>query len=318
MTQSLPWFIARRLVLLAVTLFAVSILIFIITRVLPGDVATMILGQYATPEDLATLRHRLGLDQPAVVQFVTWLGAALTGDFGVSTRFQLPISEVLREPLRNSALLGAVGILFAVPTGLGLGLFCAVRRGSVWDHVISGFTVFMAAMPEFVTGGLLVIVFSTWLGWLPPFAGNGGANSLAGSARELILPVLSLSLVILAYILRMMRASAAEILASPFVKAAILKGLGRRRIFLRHVLPMALGPTLAVTALSIGWMAGGLVVVESLFGFPGIGRLLVFAIQNRDVPLLQAISLIAACLYAVANLGADVAQRLLDPRTALA
>jgi peptide/nickel transport system permease protein len=316
-TQSLPWFIARRLVLLAVTLLAVSILIFVITRVLPGDVATMILGQYATPEDLVTLRRRLGLDQPAVMQFITWLGAALHGDFGLSTRFQLPISDVLREPLRNSAVLGAAGVLFAVPTGLVLGLFCALRRGSIWDHLISGFTVFMAAMPEFVTGGLLVIVFSTWLGWLPPFAGSGGSQSLGRSAVELILPVASLSLVILAYILRMMRASAAEILASQFVKAAILKGLGRRRIFLRHVLPMALGPTLAVTALSIGWMAGGLVIVESLFGFPGIGRLLVFAIQNRDVPLLQAISLVVASVYAVANLGADVAQRLLDPRTAL-
>jgi peptide/nickel transport system permease protein len=316
-TQSLPWFIARRLVLLAVTLLAVSILIFVITRVLPGDVATMILGQYATPEDLATLRGRLGLDQPAVIQFLSWLGAALTGDFGVSTRFQLPVSDVLRQPLRNSALLGTVGVLFAVPAGLALGLFCAVRRGSIWDHLISGVTVFMAAMPEFVTGGLLIIVFSTWLGWLPPFAGNSESPSLARSASELILPVASLSLVILAYILRMMRASAAEILASQFVKSAILRGLSRHRIFLRHVLPMALGPTLAVTALSIGWMAGGLVIVESLFGFPGIGRLLVFAIQNRDVPLLQAISLIVASVYAVANLGADVAQRLLDPRMAL-
>jgi peptide/nickel transport system permease protein len=315
-TQSLSWFIARRLALLAVTLLAVSILIFVITRVLPGDVATMILGQYATPEDLATLRRRLGLDQPAFMQFIIWLGAALHGDFGISTRFQLPISDVLRAPLRNSAVLGAAGVLFAVPTGLVLGLFCALRRGSIWDHLISGFTVFMAAMPEFVTGGLLVIVFSTWLGWLPPFAGSG-SQSLTSSAIELILPVASLSLVILAYILRMMRASATEVLASQFVKAAILKGLGRRRIFLRHVLPMALGPTLAVTALSIGWMAGGLVIVESLFGFPGIGRLLVFAIQNRDVPLLQAISLVVASVYAVANLGADVAQRLLDPRTAL-
>ena len=318
MTQSLPWFVIRRLLMLVVTLFAVSLVIFVITRVLPGDVATMILGQYATPEDLATLRRRLGLDQPASLQFITWLVAALHGDFGMSTRFQLPIAEVLRQPLRNSAVLGAAGVLFAVPTGLVLGLFCALRRGSIWDHLISGVTVFMAAMPEFVTGGLLVIVFSTWLGWLPPFAGSGGSQSLAQSASELILPVAALSLVILAYILRMMRASAAEVLASEYVKAAILKGLGRRRIFLRHVLPMALGPTLAVTALSIGWMAGGLVVVESLFGFPGIGRLLVFAIQNRDVPLLQTISLVVAGVYAVANLGADVAQRLLDPRTSIA
>ena len=312
--RSVAFFVARRLVLLVVTLFAVSALVFVVTRILPGDVATMILGQYATPEDLATLRRRLGLDQPALVQFLHWLAAMLGGDFGLSTRFQLPVSEVMREPLRNSALLAAAGIAFAVPVGLALGTFCAIRRGSAWDHIVSGATVFAAAMPEFVTGGILIVVFSTWLGWLPPFAGGNGSDSIGQSISELVLPVLSLSLVILGYILRMMRTSAGEVLDSEFVKAAVLKGLDTRRILLFHVLPIALGPTLAVIALSIGWMAGGLVVVESLFGFPGIGRLLVFAIQNRDMPLLQTITLVVATVYALANLCADVAQRLLDPR----
>jgi peptide/nickel transport system permease protein len=314
MVRSIAFFVARRLVLLVVTLFAVSALVFVVTRILPGDVATMILGQYATPEDLATLRRRLGLDQPALVQFLHWLAAMLGGDFGLSTRFQLPVSEVMREPLRNSALLAAAGIAFAVPVGLAFGTFCAIRRGSAWDHIVSGATVFAAAMPEFVTGGILIVVFSTWLGWLPPFAGGNGSDSIGRSISELVLPVLSLSLVILGYILRMMRTSAGEVLDSEFVKAAVLKGLDKRRILLFHVLPIALGPTLAVIALSIGWMAGGLVVVESLFGFPGIGRLLVFAIQNRDVPLLQTITLVVAAVYALANLCADVAQRLLDPR----
>jgi peptide/nickel transport system permease protein len=311
-------FLLRRTALLLLTLLGVSVLIFVITRVLPGDVATMILGQFATPEDLATLRTRLGLDRPATVQFFHWLGDILRGDLGLSTRFQQPIAVVLREPLRNSIILAAAGVLVAVPLGLVLGLFCALRRNSAWDHAISGTMVFAAAMPEFVTGGILIVVFSTWLGWLPPFASTGGQASLSGSVKELILPVASLSLVILAYILRMMRASAIEVLDSQFVKAAILKGLSRRRVFLFHVLPAALGPTLAVIALSVGWMAGGLVIVESLFGFPGIGRLLVFAIQNRDVPLLQAIALIIAAVYALANLCADLAQRFLDPRTAQA
>ena len=211
-------------------------------------------------------------------------------------------------------MLASAGILFAAPLGLALGLICALRRNSPLDYAISSVTIFAAAMPEFVTGGLMIIVFSTWLGWLPPFAGTGSARTLAQSVSELILPVLALSLVILAYILRMMRASAAEVLDSSFVKAALLKGLDRRRVIAFHVLPVAIGPTLSVIALSIGWMAGGLVIVESLFGYPGLGRLLVFVIRNRDIPLLQSIALIIAAVYAMANLCADIGQRMLDPR----
>lgn len=298
------------------TLVAVSAMIFSITQLLPGDVATMIMGMQATPQDLATIRAQLGLDQPAIVQFGQWLGGVLQGDLGVSTRFQRPVVEILGPPLRNSLVLATAGILFAVPLGLALGLICALRRNSPLDYTISSISIFAAAMPEFVTGGLMIIVFSTWLGWLPPFAGSAGATTLGQSVSELILPVLSLSFVILAYILRMMRASVTEALQSAFVKAALLKGLDRRRVILFHVLPVALGPTLSVIALSIGWMAGGLVVVESLFGYPGIGRLLVFVIRNRDIPMLQAISLIIAAVYAIANLAADVGQRLLDPRVA--
>lgn len=309
-------FVLRRLMMLVATLFAVSVLIFTITQLLPGDVATMILGLQATPQDLATLRRQLGLDQPALVQFGLWLGGVLQGDLGMSTRFQRPVSDVIWPALKNSALLTGAGILFAVPLGLGLGVFCALRRNSLLDRAVSSASVFAAAMPEFVTGGLLVIVFSTWLGWLPPFAGAGTGRSVAQAASELILPVLSLSFVILAYILRMMRASTIEVLDSPFVKAAVLKGLSKRRVLFFHVLPVALGPTLSVIALSIGWMAGGLVIVESLFGYPGLGRLLVFVIRNRDIPLLQAIALIIAAVYALANLAADVAQRLIDPRVA--
>lgn len=309
-------FLLRRLVLLGVTLLAVSVLIFSITQLLPGDVATMILGMSATPEDLATLRRQLGLDQPAVTQYLRWLGSLLQGDLGVSTRFRRPVVEILAEPIARSAVLAGAGVLFAVPLGVGLGLACALRRGGLLDQVVSAITIFAAAMPEFVTGGLMIVVFSSWLGWLPPFVTIGPAESAWQAMVELFMPVAALSLVILGYILRMMRASAIEVLESPFVKAAILKGLGRGRIILVHVLPLSLGPTLSVIALSVGWMAGGLVIVESLFGYPGIGRLLVFAIQNRDVPLLQAITLLVAALYAVANLAADLAQRTLDPRAA--
>jgi|ERR1700687_1564784 len=307
-------FVLQRLALLLLTLLAVSVMIFGITQILPGDVATMILGMQATPQDLATIRAQLGLDQPAIVQFGRWLVGVLQGDLGMSTRFQRPVVDILGPPLRNSIILASAGVLFAVPAGLALGLICALRRNSSLDYVVSSVAIFLAAMPEFVTGGLMIIVFSTWLGWLPPFASAGSAQTLAQSVSELILPVLALSFVILAYILRMMRASVTEVLDSAFVKAALLKGLDRRRVILFHVLPVALGPTLSVIALSIGWMAGGLVIVESLFGYPGIGRMLVFVIRNRDIPLLQAISLIVAGVYAFANLAADLGQRLLDPR----
>jgi peptide/nickel transport system permease protein len=307
-------FLIRRLLLLCATLLAVSFLIFGVTQLLPGDVATMILGMSATPEDLATLRSRLGLDQPAMTQYLSWLEAVLRGDFGPSTRFSRPVVEVLAEPLRRSAILGLVGSLVAMPAGVWLGMHCALRRDGVFDRTVSGAAIFAAAMPEFVTGGLLIIVFSGLLRWLPAFASTSANKSWEQSASELIMPVAALSLMILAYILRMMRASAIEVLASGYVKAAILKGLPRGRIIRAHVLPLALGPTLQVIALSVGWMAGGLVIVESLFGYPGIGRLLMFAIQNRDVPLLQAITIIIAATYAVANLIADLAQRALDPR----
>jgi peptide/nickel transport system permease protein len=314
--STLPAFFGRRIVLLLLTLWAVSILIFAITRLLPGDVATMILGMSATEQDLATLRHQMGLEQPAVTQYLNWLGGLLQGDLGMSLRFQRPIAEVLRQPLENSAILGIAGTLFAMPLGIGLGVLSALWRGSLFDRVVSGISLFAAAMPEFVTGGILIVVFSSWLGWLPAFAGASDDPSLGQRAAELIMPILALSFVIIAYILRMTRASVVETLDSDFVRAAVLKGISWPRIIFHHVLPVSLGPTLQVIALSVGWIASGLVVVESLFGISGVGRLLVFAIQNRDIPLLQTICLIVAGVYAVANMAADLGQRVLDPRVA--
>lgn len=313
--MSLPVFVLRRLVLLAVTLLCVSLIIFAITQVLPGDVATMIMGQSATPEDLAMIRKQLGLDRPATVQYLDWLGGALSGDLGISTRFSQPVASLLWERIVNTAKLAGAGLAIAVPLGIGLGIFAALRAGRPIDHVLSTATLFGTAMPEFVTGAVLIIVFATWLGWFPPFSAIEAGMGAGAQLHRLVLPAVSLSLVILAYILRMMRASLIEVIGSPYIRAAVLNGLPRYRVILRHALPTALGPTLTVLALSIGWMVGGLVIVENMFGYPGIGRLLVFAIQNRDIPLIQAISLLAATAYALANLLADVAGRMLDPRT---
>ena len=313
--MSLVAFVLRRLVLFVATLFAVSVLIFALTQVLPGDVATMILGMSATPEDLATLRRQMGLGRPAVIQYLDWFASVLAGDLGISTRFKQPVTALLGERLLNSAKLAGVGLMLAIPSGVFLGVVAGLRHGRITDHVLSAVTLFGAAMPEFVTGAVMIVLFSTWLGWFPPFSAIEAGMGVPEQAHRLVLPAFALNLVILAYVLRMMRASMIEVMASPYVLAAVLRGLPGRIVIVRHALPTALGPTITVMAISIGWMFGGLVIVESMFGYPGLGRLLVFAIQNRDMPLVQAISLVVAAIFALANLLADVLHRVLDPRT---
>lgn len=308
-------FVGRRLLLLLFTLLAVSLLIFTLTQVLPGDVATMILGMSATPEDLATLRERLGLNEPFWHQYGLWLGNALHGDLGMSTRFERPVTELIGDRLANSAILGGLGLAIAVPIGIGCGILAALKPQGAFDQTASSVTIFAIALPEFVTGALLIMIFSTWLGWFEPFSALDSTVTGWERVSRFVLPALALSFVVLGYILRMVRAEMIKALRSPFVRTAQLKGLKRRTIILRHALPLAMGPAVTVIALCLGWIAGGLVVVESMFGFPGLGRLLVFAIQNRDVPLIQAISLIVAALYAGGNLLADLVQRWLDPRT---
>lgn len=309
-------FVLRRFVGMATTLFAVAVLVFAITQLLPGDVATMMLGMSATEEDLVTLRVQMGLDQPAWLQFIRWFGGLLHADLGVSQRYHKPVLEVLREPVARSAMLGGIGALVSIPLGLVLGAYCGARRGGAADRILSGGALFAAAMPEFVTGGVLIVVLSSWLGLLPAFAGAQADAGFGRRAAELVMPVTCLSLVLIAYILRMMRASVSTTLASEFVRAARLKGLSRRRIFVHHVLPISLGPTLQVIALSVGWLASGLVIVENLFGIPGIGRLLVFAIQNRDVALVQAITLLVALCFSLSSFCADAIHRAVDPRVA--
>jgi peptide/nickel transport system permease protein len=306
-------FVARRLALLIVTLLAVSVLIFSVTQVLPGDVATMALGTSATPEDLATLRGQLGLDRPAITQYADWLGGILRGDLGTSTRFRMPVAPILFDRLVNSAWLSAVGLFFAIPLGIGLGTLTGLRPNKPMDHIVSTGMLFVAAMPEFVTGAFLILVFSTWLGWFPPFSAIEGGMTLPQIVLRLILPALSLSFVIMAYMLRMTRATMIETMASPYIRAAVLRGLPNSAIVVRHALPNVAGPTVAVIALSIGWLAGGLVIVENMFGYPGLGRLLVFAVQNRDIPVIQASSLVMAAAYAIANLCDDLLQRLINP-----
>ncbi|SRR5579884_121704 len=317
-------FLMRRLALLVITLWLTSVCIFAVTAVLPGDVATMILGQSATPQDLATLRRQMGLDQPLLVQYLRWFGGVLQGDLGHSLRTGgcgvqfctegVRVSTLLVQRSTNSALLAAAALLIGVPISVGLGVLAAVRRDTWIDRLVAVFTLAWISMPEFVTGVLLIIVFSTWLRLLPALSIANPNASVLDSLHLLILPALTLALVMLAHTARMTRASMIEELRSNYVRTALLKGLPRRTVIFKHALRNALVPTATVIAMNIGWLMGGLIVVETVFAYPGLGQLVTFAISSRDVPLLQGVALLIAAVYSLSNLAADLIYTYLNPK----
>ncbi len=307
-------FLVRRVALMLVTLLAISVLIFAITQVLPGDVATAILGQQATPEDLATLRAKLGLDQPAAVRYVEWLGGIVHGDLGTSLRMGVPVGTLILQRLERSLVLAGFAFCLGVPVAILLGVIAGTLRDRIPDHLISVATLISVSVPEFVTGAVLIVVFASWLHLLPPSSLIDPGAGLFASLRFLVLPSLTLMLVMLAHTARMTRASMIEVLGSNYIRTAILKGLPWHEVIVRHALRNALLPTITVVAMNVGWLIGGLVVVESVFSYPGLGRLLIEAIQSRDAPLLQAIALLVAASYALANLLADILYAQLNPR----
>lgn len=307
-------FLVRRFAFMLFTLWLVSVVTFGVTQLLPGDVATAILGQNATPEDLAQLRTDLGLDRPAPVRYVEWLGGALHGDLGKSLRLNVAAGPLIWERLQHSLLLGGLAFAAAVPLALGLGVIAGLWRDRLPDYIVSVGTLIAVSMPEFVTGALLIVVFASWLNLLPPTSMPATMLPPHEAIRFLILPVLTLTLVMLAHTARMTRVSMIEVMTSPYVRTAVLKGLPWRTVVLRHALRNALLPSITVIALNTGWLIGGLVVVENVFGYAGLGRLLIEAIQERDVIVLQAVALIVAAIYALANLAADLLYTQLDPR----
>lgn len=307
-------FLLRRLALLVVTLVVTSMAIFTVTELLPGDVATAILGQQATPEDLATLRATLGLTRPAPVRYVSWLGSALHGDLGTSLRLGVPVGPLILQRLARSLVLAGLAFLLGVPLAIGLGVVAGIERDRLADQAISVGTLVAVSLPEFVTGAILIVVFSSWLHLLPPSSLIDPGASALQSLRFLVLPAIALTLVMLAHIARMTRASMIEVLSAAYIRTAILKGLPWHEVILRHALPNALLPTITIVAMNVGWLIGGLIVVETVFGYPGLGRLLIDAVENRDVPLLQAIALLIAGCYAVSNLLADLLYARLNPR----
>ncbi|OLB79706.1 MAG: peptide ABC transporter permease [Actinobacteria bacterium 13_2_20CM_2_71_6] len=297
----------KRLGFGALILWAVSVVVFLATQALPGDAAHAILGREATPERLAALRAQLHLGQPLPAQYLSWLRGIVTFDPGTSLANGLPVSAYLGPRIGNSLLLMLCAALVSTPIALLLGTWSALRRDRFVDHATALGTLVLAALPEFVVGIVLVIVFATGVFHALPavFVADGSAPVWADPA-QLVLPTLTLVLAIGPYIVRMMRATMVEVLESEYVQQARLKGLSERTVLLRHALPNALGPVVQVIALQLAWLAGGVVVVEFLFRYPGIGFALVDAVNNRDLPVVQALSLLIAGVYIVVNLLADL------------
>lgn len=307
-------YVARRLGLVLLTLLISSVLIFIVTQILPGDVAKAVLGRFATPAALQAMRAKLGLDRSLPMQYGSWLVRYVQGDWGVSLSTGEPVLNLVAARLRNSGMLALVAFVMYVPLGILLGLLAALRRNRVADQIISITSLAFIGLPEFVTGVVLIAVFALKLNWLPASSAITPDSGLLEALPRLILPGITVSLVSLAYITRMTRAATAEVLSTDYVRSAYLKGLHPARVLFTHVLRNSLLPTVTVIAIGIGWLIGGLIVTESLFSYPGLGRLLLFAIQRRDIPLLQAITLLLVIVFSVSNLLADLLYAVLNPR----
>ena len=307
-------YILRRIGFIVLTLILASIIIFAATQLLPGDVAQVMLGKFATPQALENLREELGLNDPAHVQYVNWLKDFVTGDWGISMVSRQPVRPLIAARLRNSAMLAGVALLFYVPVGIILGVIAALRREKALDQIISGFSMAFVGLPEFVTGLLLISGLAFGLGLFPANSSIAPGLSFGAALPSLILPAITVSLTGLGYITRMTRASTIDVLTMDYVRGADLKGMPGARVLGRHVLRNSLLPTVTVIAMGIGYLIGGLIIAESVFGYPGLGRLVVYGIQRRDVIMIQACSMVIVTVYSVSNLIADILYSILNPR----
>jgi peptide/nickel transport system permease protein len=298
------------------TLFLVSVVVFAATQALPGDTARAILGKEAAEKGrYEALRKQLGLDKPMSEQYLNWLEGVVTGDLGDSLVQGEPVTQLIGRRVANTFTLVIIAALLSVPISLLLGSITALRRDSKFDVTVTIGSLSLAALPEFVIGIALLLLFATQVfKWLPAVSTINPALPISQQLDKFVLPALTLTLAVAPYITRILRASTIEVLESEYVMMARLKGLPERLVLNRHALPNALAPALQVTALNLAWLAGGVVVVETVFNFNGIGSLLVDSVKNRDMPMVQAICLIIATVYVLANLTADILTILVSPR----
>lgn len=304
----------QRFSLALIVLALVSFIVFVMVELLPGDAATAYLGREATPEGLERLRVTLGLDRPAPERFLTWAGGLVRGDLGVSLARGEPINAFLWMRLRNSLVLGLTAALVGFPLAIGLGIIAGLTRDRLPDLLISTLALIGMSLPEFVTATLLIYLFSIQWRLFPAVTLVNPDAPLWEMLPNIVLPILTLIIVLTAYILRVVRTSIIEVMRSDYIRVARMKGLAGHWVVLRHALPNALLPTLTIAALTIAWLIGGLFVIESVFNYPGIGTLLLTAIHDRDLPLVQSIAIVMAGIFVSANLGADLLTLVLNPR----
>lgn len=314
MNQNIAELIGKRIALTVLTLLIVSIIIFTITNLLPGDAAQAALGQAATPETVAALRLQFGLDQPAYIRYGQWLFGILHGNFGVSLSSNMPVSQMIEGRLPKSLTLAAITTAVSVPVAIVLGILAAVNRDSIIDRVVSLTTLSLVATPEFLIATVAVLVFAVKLHWLSALSYSGEIDSFHDFLRAYAMPVLTLCAVVIAQMARMTRAAVIEQLGSSYVEMALLKGASPSRIVLRHALPNAIGPIANAVALSLSYLLGGVIIVETIFNYPGLARLMVDAVSNRDFPLVQACTMLFCLGYLVLVLLADLCAIISNPR----
>lgn len=306
--------VAGRMGAAVLTLFLVSLIVFTISNLLPGDAAQEALGQSATPAQVAALRHEMGLDQPAYVRFGKWLTGLVKGDAGTSLVGNMPASELIAERLPNSLLLAALTTLVAVPLALAMGIASAVNHGGRLDRTLNLATLGMVALPEFLVATVAVLIFSVKLRWLPSIALLPKEAGWGNVLLNLAMPIGSLCVVVVAQMARMTRAAVIDQLDRPYVEMAVLKGISPARIVIGHVLPNAIGPVVNAGALSISYLLGGAIIVETIFNYPGLASLMVNAVVSRDMPVLQACAMIFCAVYLLLMLIADVTAIVANPR----
>ena len=306
--------VINRILIGIATLWVVSVLVFVGTAVLPGDVAEIVLGQAATPESLAAYRAERGLDQPLVFQYIDWLGGMMTGDLGTSKAGGASIASLISGRLGNTMFLAAVVALIAVPLSVALGLLAAMHPGTWIDRLLTFGTLSLISVPEFFIATFMVLILAVQLQWLPAIAHISPEDDWLKQLRGLAMPMIVLIIVVAAQMIRMTRAGILNVMNSPYIEMAILKGVPRTRIILRHAFYNAIGPIVNFIALNLAYLVSGVVIVETIFAYPGLAKLMIDGVQTRDLPLVQACGMIFCGTYVVLIILADVAAILSNPR----
>ena len=306
--------IIRRLFLALVTLFIISLIIFIGIEVLPGDMATAYLGQRETPESLKALREEFGLNDPAYERYLNWLGDALRGDLGMSYARRQAVSDMIGYRLRNTVVLSVVASLVGIPLAVVLGVIAGLTREKWPDTIISLIAIIGMTLPGFVTATILIFIFALRLEWFPAITLIATDAHVSELLPNIVLPIITLTIIMVAHILRLVRTNMIDVMVSDYVQMARLKGVPALKIVFKHALPNAMLPTINIIALTITWLIGGVAIIETVFNYPGIGKLMINAIADRDFALVQGIGIILACVVIAVNLIADLLSLVLNPR----